>query len=118
MMPKGFFFSQLLMCFTLFKKRKIPIINSTVAIETIVSMKTSLRNFLITISEYSMFTFIIVEPVAIFKSQFNRPFWILKDFWHASVLKIVIVIIESQTKQVFFLHGSHFPLSQIWITWL
>ena len=54
------------MFFTLLKNYKIPIINSTVAIETIVSVKTFLRNFLITFSKCSMFTVVIVEPVAKF----------------------------------------------------
>ena len=65
-LPKGFSFFQLLMCFTLFKKHKMPIINSSVTIETIVSVKTFLKNFLVTFSECSMFTFVIAEPVAKF----------------------------------------------------
>ena len=59
-LPKGFSFFQLLMCFTLFKNYKITIINSTVAIETILSVKTSLRNCLVIFPECSMFTFVIV----------------------------------------------------------
>ena len=62
-LPKGFSFFQLLICFTLFKNHKISIINYTVAIETIVSVKTYLRNFLVTFSECSMFTFVIVKAV-------------------------------------------------------
>ena len=60
------------MCFTLFKKQKFPIINSTVSIETIMSMKTFLRNFLVIFSECSMFTFVIVEPIYLQLVQFQK----------------------------------------------
>ena len=62
-LPNSFSFFQVLMCFTLFKYYKISIINSTMATQTIVSVKTFLRNFLVTLSECSMFTFTIVEPI-------------------------------------------------------
>ena len=52
-LPKVFFFFKLLMCFTLFKNHKIPIINSSVAIETMESVKPFLRNFLFTFFECS-----------------------------------------------------------------
>ena len=70
-LPKGFSFFQLLICFTLFKNHKIPIINSTLAIETKVSMKTFLKNFLVTFSECAIFTFAIVEGAAKIGSSFS-----------------------------------------------
>ena len=51
MLPKSFSFFQLLMCFTLFKNHKISIFNCTVAVKTIVTMKTFLGNFLVTFSD-------------------------------------------------------------------
>ena len=57
MLPKCFSFLQLCMCFALLKNYKIPIFNAAMAIKTIVSVKQFLRNFPITFSKCSMFTF-------------------------------------------------------------
>ena len=45
--------------------------------------------------------------------QFTEPLCILKVTSQASVGKVVVVLIELQTKQVFFHHGSQFPVSLV-----
>ena len=64
----------------MFKNYRIAIINSTVATETILSMKTFLRNFLVTFSECSMFTFVIVELVPKFGFCFPNVGNFTRDF--------------------------------------
>ena len=68
------------MCFTLSKNHKTPIINSTVAIEIIESVKKFLMNFFITFSKCSMFTFVIIKPVAKFGFRFPNVVDSTKDF--------------------------------------
>ena len=45
--------------------------------------------------------------------QYTEPLCILKVTSQASVGKVVVVLIELQTKQVFFHHGSQFPVSLV-----
>ena len=129
------------MCFTMFKNHKIPIISSIVTTMTIMSVKTLLRNFLVTSSKCSMFTFTIAETVAKFvfcfliqgtspqtlhfnkhstflESQFKGPFLICKAFWHPSVVNVTVVLKGSQTKQVFSHMVYIFYPPPVWVTWL
>lgn len=71
MWPKSFSFFQLLMYFTLLKNKKKPVFNCTVAIKTIVSLKTYLRSFRVTLSKCSMFTPTVTELV----TEFDFCFW-------------------------------------------
>ena len=41
------------------------------------------------------------------------PFWSLRVLPQASVVKAVIVLLEPQTQQVFFPHGSYLPVSLV-----
>ena len=70
MLPKYFSFLQLRTCSSLLKNYKIPIFNAAMAIKTIVSVKQFLRNFPITFSKRSMFTFIIIKPITKFGFRF------------------------------------------------
>ena len=70
MLSKCFSFLQSRMCFALLKNYKIPILNDAMTIKTIVSVKQFLRNFLITFSKLSMFTFIIIKPITKFDFRF------------------------------------------------
>ena len=76
------------MCFKLFKKHKIPIINFTVAIKTIVNVKALLRNFLVTLSECSIGTFVIVEPVVKFGFCFLLS---LRSELHHRIFILIVV---------------------------
>ena len=49
---------------------KIPILNVAVAIEAMVSVKKFLRNFPITFSKRSVFTFIVIKPITKFGFRF------------------------------------------------
>ena len=48
------------------------------------------------------------------ESIFKRPFWMLKISWHASVVNIIVVLLESQTKQEF---AEVVLKNNIWIWW-
>ena len=45
--------------------------------------------------------------------MFEGPLSILTVFPQASVVKVVVFLIELQTKQVYFPHGSRLPVSSI-----
>ena len=77
-------------------------------------MKTFLGYFFVSFPESSMFAFIVIEPILELSfgfsniGSFTTPFTFqkLKYFFR-------VTIIELQTKQVFFLHGSHLPVSLV-----
>ena len=70
MLPKCFSLLQLHICFAFLKNYKISIFNAAMTIKTIVSVRQLLRNFLITFSKRSMFTFIIIKPITKFGFRF------------------------------------------------
>ena len=129
------------MDFTLLKNDKILIINSTVTIKVIESVKNSLGKFSISLLWLLNFFFIIVQHVSKFafasptywtsqqvlhfsmsrnvlQSQFKVLFWILKISLDTSAVKAVVVLVQSRSKQVFshIVQVSHSP--QILVIWL
>ena len=59
-------------------------------------------------------TLYILKGTVIFSElQFKGPLWILKVSPKASIVKVVVVLLELQTKQVFFPHGSHLLFSLV-----
>ena len=107
-------FLQLCMWFALLKNYKIPIFNAAMAIETVVCVKQFMRNFPITLSKSSMFSFRIIKPISKigFRLHFNRQrtfsrlhvkgaLLILKVFWQIFIVKVIAVLIGSKTKHVF-----------------
>ena len=112
---------------------KIPILNVAVAIEAMVSVKKFLRNFPITFSKRSVFTFIVIKPITKFGFRFpnvgnfttNFTFQQIKNFFGITCkgtttnFKIFVAgfrckglsSIKSQIKQVFSPHGLYLSLS-------
>ena len=76
MVSEMFTFPTVAHVFCMFKIYKISILNAAMAIETIVSAKYFLRNFLTTISKCPMFAFIVIKPI----SKFGFCFSNVEDF--------------------------------------
>ena len=91
-------------------------------IQAMMIVKTFLGYFSVSFPESSMFAFIVIEPISKLSYGFCNirslitPFTFQKVqyfFPSYKLIKVVVVLIELQTKQVFFPHGSHLPVSLV-----
>ena len=122
-LPKRFPLFQLLMRFKLFKQNEASIINACMNIVAIMVVILFLWNFSISFCESYVLTFMNLNfYCSLFclfqhnmphtwcfksddtfsKSNFKGTLWILKDSPQASVVNVLLVLIDLQTKLVFF----------------